>query len=75
MNKFVNFVYYNIIVYILYSLLDHIFTFFNLYSSPELGTDLLIMPTDTDMTYIIINVVVSTLVGYFILRKINEYRY
>jgi hypothetical protein len=75
MSKFVNFVYYNIIVYVLYSILDRIFTFFNLYSSPELGTDLLVMPTNSDMTYIIINVVISTLLGYYILRKLNEYRY
>jgi len=73
MSKFVNFVYYNVIVYVLYSILDHIFTFFHLYSSPKLGTDLLIMPTNSDMTYIIINVVISTILGYYILRKINEY--
>jgi len=75
MSKFVNFVYYNIIVYILYTILDHIFTFFNLYSSPELGNDLLVMPTNSDMTYIIINVVISTILGYYILKKLNEYRY
>ena len=73
MNKFVNFVYYNIIVYVLYSILDHIFTFFNLYSSSELGTNLFVVPTNSDMTYIIINVVISTLLGYYILGKLKAY--
>ena len=75
MSKFVNFVYYNIIVYVLYTILDHIFTFFNLYSSPKLGNDLLVMPTNSDMTYIIINIIISTILGYYILKKLNEYRY
>jgi len=67
-----NFIYYNIIVYILYAVLDHIFTFFNLYSTPELGTDLLVMPTNSDMTYIIINICISTVFGYYILKKVNQ---
>lgn len=68
-----NFIYYNVIVYILYAVIDTIFTFLNLYSTPELGTDLLVMPTDSDMTYIIINVCISTVLGYYILKKINQH--
>lgn len=68
-----NFIYYNVIVYILYAAIDTIFTFLNLYSTPELGTDLLVMPTDSDMTYIIINVCISTVLGYYILKKINQH--
>jgi len=71
MNKFVNFIYYNVIVYIVYYVIDHIFTFFNLYSSTKLGEDLFVMPTNSDMIYIIINVVVSTIVGFYILKKIK----
>jgi len=71
MSKFVNFIYYNIIVYILYSIIDHIFTFLNLYSSPELGTDLLVMPTDSDITYILINIAISSIAGLYLLKKVK----
>ena len=70
--KFVNFVYFNIIVYIVYSVIDFIFTFLNLYSNPNLGNDLMVMPTHTDMRFIFINILISTIAGYKILKQINE---
>jgi len=73
MSKFVNFVYYNVIVYVLYSIIDYIFTFLHLYSSSQLGKNLLVMPTDSDMTYIIINIVISSVAGLYILKRINTY--
>ena len=71
MSKFINFIYYNIIVYILYTAIDHIFTFLGLYSSPELGTDLLVMPTDSDITYILINIAISSIAGLYLLKKVK----
>ena len=71
MEKFVNFVFYNVAVYGVYMLIDTIFSFFHLYSSEQLGVDLLVMPTDSDMIYILINSVVSIIAGYFIYRKVK----
>jgi len=73
MGRFVNFIYYNVIVYILYTIIDHIFTFFHLYSSNELGQDLLVMPTDSDMTYIVINIVISSVLGLYLLKKLQTF--
>jgi hypothetical protein len=73
MQKFINFVYYNVIVYVLYSIVDHIFTFLNLYSSPKLGNDMLVMPTNTDMVFIGINVAISSLLGLYLLKKVNTF--
>jgi hypothetical protein len=69
MQKFINFVYYNVIVYILYYIIDSIFTFLNLYSSPQLGKDLFVMPTNSDMTYIAINIAISSIFGLYLLKK------
>jgi hypothetical protein len=73
MQKFINFVYYNVIVYVLYTIVDHIFTFLNLYSSPELGNSMLVMPTNTDMVFIGINVVISSILGLYLLKKVNTF--
>ena len=73
MGKFAKFLYYNIIVYILYVIVDKLFTMLHLYSSDALGTNLTVMPTNSDLTLIIINVVISSLGGYFLLKKLEEY--
>ncbi len=73
MQKFINFVYYNVIVYVLYTIVDHIFTFLNLYSSPKLGNDMLVMPTNTDMVFIGINVAISSILGLYLLKKVNTF--
>ena len=73
MQKFVNFVFYNVIVYLVYMVIDKIFTFFNFYSSEQLGKDLSVMPTQTDMVFILINVLLSSIIGYFLLKKINKF--
>ncbi len=51
MSKLVSFLVYNIIVYVLYAIIDSVFSFFDVYSNPQLGTDLFIMPTDKDLVY------------------------
>jgi len=73
MGKFAKFLYYNIIVYILYVVVDKFFTMLHLYSSDALGTNLLVMPTNSDITLIIINVIISSIGGYFLLKKLEEY--
>jgi len=73
MGKFAKFLYYNIIVYILYAVVDKFFTMLHLYSSDALGTNLLVMPTNSDITLIIINVIISSIGGYFLLKKLEEY--
>ena len=73
MGKFAKFLYYNIIVYFLYVIVDKFFTILHLYSSDALGTDLSVMPTNSDLTLIIINVVISSVGGYFLLKKLEEY--
>ncbi|WP_297433720.1 hypothetical protein [Sulfurimonas sp.] len=73
MGKFAKFLYYNIIVYFLYVIVDKFFTMLHLYSSDALGTDLSVMPTNSDLTLIIINVVISSVGGYFLLKKLEEY--
>ncbi|WP_297482549.1 hypothetical protein [Sulfurimonas sp.] len=73
MGKFAKFLYYNIIVYFLYVIVDKFFTMLHLYSSNALGTDLSVMPTNSDLTLIIINVVISSVGGYFLLKKLEEY--
>ena len=73
MQKFINFVYYNVIVYVLYTIVDHIFTFLNLYSSPKLGNDMLVMSINTDMVIIGINVAISSILGLYLLKKVNTF--
>jgi hypothetical protein len=71
MEKFVNFVLYNVIIYLLYMLIDTIFSFFHLYSSEQLGHDLTVMPTNSDFTYILINSILSMILGYYIFKKMK----
>jgi len=71
-SKFVNFIYFNVIIYIAYSVIDFIFIFLNFFSNPNLGTSLTVMPTNTDMVFIFINVIISSIIGYILLKKINE---
>jgi hypothetical protein len=52
--------------------MDALLTAINVYSNPNLGTDLLIMPTDKDMGYIIINIVISSTLGYVLLKKLKQ---
>ena len=72
MGGFSKFILYNVVVYIIYKIIDYIFTFLNLYSSKELGQDLLVMPTDSDLTWIIINTVISMVAGFVVMRWIEN---
>ena len=73
MSKFSKFIIYNVIVYFLYMAVDIVFTFLHLYSSDKLGQDLVTMPTNTDIMLIFLNIILSTVVGYIVLRKFDGY--
>jgi len=73
MQGFTNFVFYNVVVYLLYSIIDKIFTFLHFYSSAALDNDLSTMPTQSDMTLIFINIVISTVLGYVVFKRIKDY--
>ncbi len=68
MGSFAKFIYFNLFAYGIYWAIDKVFTFFNLYSSPNLGQDLFTMPSAGDLKLIILNVVLST-AGATILMK------
>ena len=72
MGGFTKFILYNVVVYIIYKIIDYIFTFLNLYSSKELGQDLLVMPTDSDLKLIIINIILSTIIGFIVMKWIER---
>ena len=72
MGGFSKFIIYNVVVYIIYWIIDHIFTFLNLYSSKKLGQDLLVMPTDSDLKLIIINIILSAIFGFIVMRWIER---
>ena len=72
MGGFSKFILYNVVVYVIYWIIDRIFTFLNLYSTKELGQDLLVMPTDSDLTLIIINIVISMVAGFVVMRWLES---
>jgi len=74
MRRLMDFIYYNIFVYVIYWIIDYIFDLLNLYSSHDLGKDILIMPTSSDMTLISINVIASMILGLIALKYIKKIR-
>ncbi len=74
MRRLMDFIYYNIFVYVIYMVIDFVFDFLNFYSSHKLGKDIMIMPTTSDMVFIGINVVASLVVGLIVLNKLKALR-
>ena len=74
MQKLLDFIYYNIFVYIIYFTIDYLFDLLNLYSNHALGKDLMVVPTSEDMTLIGINIVVSMVLGLLALRYLKGLR-
>ncbi len=72
MSKFIKFILFNIIMYTLYILIDKIFTFLDLYSNPQLGIDIMVIPTNTDIWLILINTLLSSIGTFYILFKIKD---
>jgi len=74
MRRLMDFIYYNIFVYVIYWGIDFIFDLFNFYSSHDLGKDLMVMPTDNDMILIGINFIFSLVLGLIALNKLKAMR-
>ena len=74
MQRLINFLYYNIFVYIIYWIIDVMLDLLNLYSNHELGTDITIMPTDTDMILIGTNFIISLVLGLITLNRLKAMR-
>ena len=72
MTGFTRFILFNVFVYIVYWLIDKVFTFFNWYSSPKLGHDWMLMPTGSDMILIFFNVTISSLVALYLLFQLKK---
>ncbi len=72
MSRFTTFILFNIFAYFAYWAIDRLFTLFGWYSNPKLGEDLMVMPTNSDIWLIVINVIFSTTIAYYLLHKIKE---
>ena len=73
MSKFTKFILFNVFVYIIYLVIDKVFTFFDWFSNPQLGHDLMVMPTSSDVTLILINSLISSIVALYLIFKAEEY--
>ncbi len=69
MRGFINFVFYNVIVYVIYAVIDYFLTVVGAYSSPDLGESLSVPFTSMDLTLIIMNGLFSMIAGLIVLRK------
>ena len=72
MSRFSAFVFFNILAYFAYALIDRLFTLFNWYSSPRLGESISVVPTQGDIILIAINVLFSSLFAYIAMRWVKE---
>lgn len=72
MSKFTSFIVFNILMYFAYALIDKGFMFLDLYSNPQLGYDIMVMPSNADIWLIVINSIVSSIVAFYVLYKIKE---
>ena len=71
MNKLMKFIYFNAFTYIVYMIIDKIFMVLHLFSNEQLGQDLLVVPTSTDMLLIFINVMISSATALYLMHKFN----
>jgi hypothetical protein len=72
MYRFVSFILFNIFMYSVYLSIDTVFTFFNWYSNSELGHDITIMPTNSDVWLILINTLFSSILAFYLMYKIKN---
>jgi hypothetical protein len=52
-------------------MIDKLFAALDLYSSPDLGNDLFVMPTTGDIVLITINILISSVGAWYLIRKIK----
>jgi len=71
MSKITLFLLFNIFVYMIYWGVDKIFTLLDWYSNPKLGEDIMIMPTSSDVWLIFVNVLLSSMLGYYLLYRVK----
>ena len=74
MRKLMDFIYYNIFVYVIYWIIDYLLDALNIYSSHDLGKDIMIMPTESDMIFIGINIIISMVLGLRVLKYVQGLR-
>jgi len=72
MSKFTSFILFNILMYFAYVLIDKGFTFLDWYSNPQLGHDIIVMPTSSDIWLISINTLLSFIAAFYLLYKIKK---
>ena len=72
MSKFTSFILFNVLMYVIYVLIDKVFTFFDWYSNPQLGHDITVMPTSGDIWFITLNTLVSSVGAFYLLYKIKQ---
>lgn len=72
MSRFSAFVFFNILVYLAYDLIDRLFTRLNWYSDPQLGESLNVMPTQGDIILITINIFFASFFAYITMRWLKE---
>ena len=72
MSKFTRFILFNIFMYVLYIMIDKVFTFLGWFSNPQLGQDIMIMPTSGDIWLIAINTLLSSAGAFYVLHKMRE---
>ncbi len=71
MSRFTTFILFNLLAYFAYWAIDKLFTLFNWYSNPKLGEDIMVMPTTGDIWLIMINILLSSGIAYYLLQKIK----
>ena len=72
MSKFTRFILFNIFMYVFYIMIDTVFTKLDFYSNPQLGQDIMIMPTSGDISLIVINTLLSSAGAFYILFRMKE---
>ncbi len=72
MSRFTRFILFNVFTYVVYYLIDGLFTTLDWYSNPALGKDIMIMPTQSDVWLIMINVLLSSVVAFYLLFKMKS---
>ncbi len=72
MSKFTRFILFNIFTYVAYYLIDTLFTKLDWYSNPALGQDIMIMPTQSDVWLIMINILLSSAAAFYLLFRLRE---
>ncbi len=72
MSRLTKFLLFNIFTYVAYAIIDQIFTKLNWYSDANLGKDLMIIPTQSDIWLIGVNILLSSIVAFYLLAQMSQ---